>query len=83
MLTGREVEPKDLEKVLQELGQALSAYNGKFTSYSLFVREENDRPAISALIETMAGVRVEWTEEHKTATAPPGPSSVEHSDGAA
>ena len=83
VLTGREVEPKDLEKVLQQLGQALSAYNGKFTSYSLFVREENDRPAISALIETMAGVRVEWTEEHKTATAPPRPSSVEHSDGAA
>jgi hypothetical protein len=61
---------------LEELSKAISACNGTFTSYAVFVTEENDA-AISALIETMAGVRVVWTEEHDSMKGPPGGSSAD------
>lgn len=55
--------------VVERLAQSLHAYNERFPSQRLFDNESRDRQAIGALLEAMAGVRIDGKLEEPAAMA--------------
>ncbi len=58
------------EEILGRLNRALKGYNERFSDHRLFADEPRDRAAIGALLDAMAGVRIDGKVEE-----PPEPQA--------
>jgi hypothetical protein len=52
-------DPEEQHAFMMELEQALEAYNQRFPDHCLFADADRDRRAIGALLDAMAGLRIE------------------------